>query len=148
MAKGIHLGGRTLARAQALQLVFQAEATSRSVDEVLGGPYAISDGPLDEYGERLARGMDAMKDELDLRIARTSSNWSVSRMSAVDRNLIRLALYEMLEVDEVAVAISIDEFVELAKAFGSNDSPRFVNGVLGELARQLAAEGAAPKGEG
>ena len=58
-------------------------------------------------------------------------------MSSVDRNLLRLALYEMLEVDEVAVAVTIDESVELAKAYGSDDSFRFINGLLGRVARRM-----------
>ncbi len=132
-----HFGGRTLARAQALQLLFQAEATDRTVYEVLEGDYALSQGPLDPFGEMLARGADDMRHELDAVISATSSNWSVSRMPSVDRNLLRLALYEMLEVDEVAIAVTIDESVELAKAFGSEESPKFINGVLGRVASKM-----------
>ena len=85
----------------------------------------------------LARGADDMRSDLDAVIEVTSSNWSISRMSSVDRNLLRLALYEMLEVDEVAVAVTIDESVELAKAYGSDDSFRFINGLLGRVARRM-----------
>lgn len=58
-------------------------------------------------------------------------------MPSVDRNLLRLALYEMLEVDEVAIAVTIDESVELAKSFGSDESPKFINGVLGRVASKM-----------
>ena len=58
-------------------------------------------------------------------------------MPSVDRNLLRLALYEMLEVDEVAIAVTIDESVELAKSFGSDESPKFINGVLGRVASKI-----------
>lgn len=129
--------GRTLARAQALQILFQAEATDRSVADVLSGPYALSDGPLDEFGESLARGTDARRDDFDAVISWASKNWAVERMASVDRNLLRLALHEMLEVDEVAVAVTIDETVELAKAFGTDESPRFVNGLLGRVASSM-----------
>jgi N utilization substance protein B len=132
-----HFGGRTLARSQALQLLFQAEATGRTVYEVLEGDFALSEGPLDPFGEMLARGADDMRPDLDAIIETTSSNWSVSRMPSVDRNLLRLALYEMLEVSEVAIAVTIDESVELAKAYGSDESSRFVNGLLGRVARRL-----------
>ena len=132
-----HFGGRTLARSQALQLLFQAEATGRTVYEVLEGDYALSEGPLDPFGEMLARGADDMRSDLDAVIEATSSNWSISRMSSVDRNLLRLAIYEMLEVDEVAVAVTIDESVELAKAYGSDESYRFINGLLGRVARRM-----------
>lgn len=130
-------GGRTLARSQALQLVFQAEATGRSVDEVLAGDYVISDGSLDPFGERLSRGCWDYIPELDRIIEAVSTNWSLSRMPAVDRNLLRLALYEILEVDDVALPVTIDECVELAKAFGTDESSRFINGVLGHIAREL-----------
>lgn len=132
--------GRSLARAQALQLLFQAEAVGRSVEDVLAGnEYALEEGPLDEYGSELALGTDGMRDELDAVIALRSPSWSVSRMPAVDRNLLRLALYEMIAQDEVAVAVTIDETVELAKAYGTDDSPRFVNGLLGRVADDLEA---------
>ncbi len=137
MSGRTHFGGRTLARSQALQLLFQAEATGRTVYEVLEGDFALSEGPLDPFGEMLARGADDMRPDLDAIIETTSSNWSVSRMPSVDRNLLRLALYEMLEVSEVAIAVTIDESVELAKAYGSDESSRFVNGLLGRVARRL-----------
>ncbi len=131
--------GRTLARSQALQLLFQAEVAGRPVSEILAGPYALSQTPLDEYGEQLALGADAMSCELDAVIAKASTNWSLERMPSVDRNLLRLALYEMLEVDEVAIAVTIDESVELAKAFGTDESSRFVNGLLGKIATDIEA---------
>lgn len=136
---GTRFGGRTLARSQALQLLFQAEATGRIVDDVLSTEYALDEGPLDEYARELAVGTDGMLHELDAVIAVTSANWSVSRMPAVDRNLVRLALYEMLCVDEVDTAVAIDECVELAKAYGTDESSRFVNGLLGKVARRMEA---------
>ena len=120
-----------------MQLMFQSEATGRSVPEVLGGPYALSEGPLDEFGERLARGAYEHRDELDNTIQRVSKNWSIGRMPAVDRNLLRIAVYEMLYVDEVAIAVTIDETVELAKLYGTDESSRFINGLLGRVAREL-----------
>ena len=134
-----HFGGRTLARSQALQLLFQAEANARAVLDVLDGEYALSQGPLDDYARRLALGADERRPELDAVIAARSRGWSVARMNAVDRNLLRLALYEMLYVDEVDVAVTIDECVELAKAYGTDESSRFVNGIRGRGADDLAA---------
>lgn len=129
--------GRTLARSQALQILFQAEAADRTVADVLDGPYALSDGPLDDFARSLALGADARRADLDCVIAWASTNWSIGRMPSVDRNLLRLALYEMLDVDEVAVAVTIDETVELAKAYGTDESSRFVNGLLGRVASSL-----------
>lgn len=135
----VKFGGRTLARSQALQLLFQAEIAGRTVSEVLSGPYALGQWPLDEYGEELALGADEMRHDLDAVISCASTNWSIARMPMVDRNLLRLALYEMLVQDEVAIAVTIDESVELAKAFGTDESSRFVNGLLGRVASDLEA---------
>ena len=158
-----HFSGRTLARSQALQLLFQAEATHRLVSEVLEGDYALDellvDGyhkelasrelepqELDErlsdlknYTRELALGTDEMVHELDAIIERASENWSVSRMPSVDRNLLRIALFEILCVDDVDTAVAIDECVELAKAYGTDDSWRFVNGILGKIVRRIDA---------
>ena len=140
MPSSFRFGGRTLARCQALQILFQAEACDRSVDDVLSGDYILSKGPLDEYGERLARGVGSHLPELDAVLSGAARNWSLSRMSSTDRNLLRLALYELLYVDEVEAAVSISECVELAKAFGSSDeSSRFVNGVLGRIQSEIEA---------
>ena len=137
---GIKFVGRTLARAQAMQLLFQAEACGRAVDDVIeGGEYALDQGPLDEFAEELARGTFGLIPEIDAALERFSEGWSVYRMPAVDRSLLRQAIYEMVAVEEVDPAVTIDETVELAKAFGTDDSPRFVNGLLGRVAAELAA---------
>lgn len=135
--KPIHLGGRTLVRAQALQLLFQAEATGRTVEEVLVAGPALSDGPLDSYASTLAAGVDAERDLLDQKIENAATRWSVGRMPAVDRNVLRLALYEILYVDNIPAPVVIDEAVELAKIFSTDESGRFVNGVLGKIAQEL-----------
>ena len=134
-----HFGGRTLARSQALQLLFQAEANNLAVLEVLDGDYALSEGPLDDYARQLALGADEARPDLDAVISMRAKGWKLSRLNAVDRNLLRLALYEMLSVDEVDVPVTIDECVELAKAYGTDESSRFVNGVLGRVADDLDA---------
>lgn len=131
--------GRTLARSQALQLLFQAEATGRSVEDVLNDDFALSQGPLEDYARELALGADGMKDVLDEIIAESSRNWAIGRMPATDRNLLRIALFEMLREDDVAVAVTIDETVELAKYFGTDRSSKFVNGLLGHVASELEA---------
>lgn len=131
--------GRTNARSQALQLLFQAEANGRTVEEVLAGDYVISDGPLDDYARQLALGADALRHDLDGVISMRSRTWSLRRINAVDRNLLRLAIYEMVEEPEVDVPVTIDECVELAKAYGTDESSRFVNGILGRVADDLDA---------
>ena len=130
--------GRTLARSQALQLLFQAEQTNRTVEEVLQGEYVLSEGPLDPYAEKLACGTDGIRDDLDMILNAYSHGWSVSRMPSVDRNLLQLSLYEMLEVSEVDVSITINEVIELSHEYCGDESPRFINGILGRVAADIA----------
>ena len=130
--------GRTLARSQALQLLFQAEQTNRTVAEVLQGEYVLSEGPLDPYAKKLACGTDGIRDDLDMILNAYSHGWSVSRMPSVDRNLLQLSLYEMLEVSEVDVSITINEVIELSHAYCGEESPRFINGILGRVAADIA----------
>lgn len=131
--------GRSLARSQALQLLFQAELRDMSVEDVLVQGACLEKGPLDDFARILALGVEQKLDELDSIISARSAAWPVERMPLVDRNLLRIALYEMLYVAEVETAVAIDESVELAKAYGTLETPRFVNGILGRVADQIDA---------
>lgn len=129
----------TLARKCAIAVLYAGEIRSASASELLSndGILCLED-EFSEYAESLVSGVDAHRAELDKRIEDISENWSVSRMPIMDKTIMRLALYEMLYVDEVPISVSINEAVELAKSFGGDDdSPRFVNGMLGNIARQL-----------
>lgn len=130
--------GRTLARSQALQVLFQAEARDISVDEVLAGDCLLSKGPLDSYAVELARGTYANRDRIDSALRAVSSNWKLERMPGPDRNLLRMAVYELRfqTTDPIDTAVVINEAVEVAKAYGTDESAGFVNGVLGRLARE------------
>lgn len=129
--------GRTLARSQALQILFQAEVRGESVGDVLAGDFTLSKGPLADYAIQIARGVDANRERIDSALRAVSANWSLERMPGADRNLLRIAVYEMrfLTDEEVSDAIVINEAVELAKAYGTDQSASFVNGVLGKIAR-------------
>ena len=106
---------------------------------MLEGDYALEQGPLSDFGRQLAIGCDGVRHDLDAIIATRSKTWSINRMPAVDRNLLRLALYEMIFVDEVDIPVAINEVVELAKAYGNDDSSRFINGILGRVADDMEA---------
>ena len=129
--------GRTLARSQALQLLFQAEATDSSLECVLEGDFLISKGPLDPYALELCRGAYEHIDRIDCALRSVAKNWDLMRMPGADRNLLRIAVYEMrfLTDEEVSDAIVINEAVELAKAYGTDQSASFVNGVRGAAGR-------------
>lgn len=133
--------GRTLARSQALQLLFQAEILGRSVDEVLAGDYLLARAseepmPLEPYAAELARGCYEHIEEIDRGLQRVSENWALERMPGSDRNLLRLAVYELrFSPESIDDAVVINEAVEIAKAYGTDESASFVNGVLGRVAR-------------
>ena len=137
---------RTVARESALALLYSSDITDESVaDIVVAGQYPADDIEFAPYAEALVRGVQAHRAEIDERLSSTSENWTLDRMPVVDRAILRLAVYEMTYVDEVPVSVSINEAVELAKAYGGeDDSSRFVNGVLGRIAAGIDAEDAEP----
>jgi N utilization substance protein B len=92
----------------------------------------------------LVEGVSARLAQIDRLIAAYAQNWSLPRLAAVDRNVLRVAVYELLHVPEVPTGAAIAEAVEVAKTYGGEDSGRFVNGVLGQLARDRAAGGPPP----
>ena len=130
---------RTRARRAALQVLYTSEI--RDVSPVVAaeaGSRLAEDGPLHDYALSLVRGIHEHKDAIDEHLVQTSENWSLARMPIVDRSILRLATYEMMYVDDVPTSVAINEAVELAKDFGGEDeSPRFVNGVLGRIAKRL-----------
>lgn len=141
---------RRLARESALALLYSSDITEQKVGQIVEeGAYPAEDVDLTEYAEALVLGVAERSADIDEKLASTSENWAVDRMPVVDRAILRLAVYEMLYVDDVPVSVAINEAVELAKAFGGeDDSARFVNGVLGRIARSLeGGEEVAPEDE-
>jgi len=126
---------RSRARRQALQILYQRDITGESVATILADKsYSTEDGEPDEFCRQLVTSVEARLDELDATIGEVSENWSVSRMPLVDRNILRLATYEIEYSEDVPASVSINEAVELAKVYGGEDSSKFVNGVLGRIA--------------
>lgn len=141
MTKATQHEDRITARKNALQLLYQGELVEKSpralVDDRLLVPETQG---LDEYALLLLDLVHEHLNEIDHRIVSASENWSMDRMPIVDRSLLRLAACEMCFVDDVPVSVSINEAVNLAKEFGGENSPRFVNGILGRIAIQLEEE--------
>jgi N utilization substance protein B len=127
---------RRAARKLALDLLYEADLLERSVANVL--VHRMREEELDAYALTLVRGVDRNRVELDGLISEHARDWKLSRMPVVDRNLLRLGLYEILHEDDVPLAVAIDEAVELAKELSTDDSPRFVNGLLARIAKERA----------
>jgi transcription antitermination protein NusB len=140
-------GGRSAARRRALDLLYEADLLEQPIAEVLGRHLADPelDAP-DPYAVELVRGVDRLRPELDERIGRAAEHWTIARMPLLDRNLLRLAGYELVARPEVPTAVALDEAIELAKLLSTSESGRFVNGVLGRVAGEV--RGTPPATEG
>lgn len=132
---------RTLARKQALQLMYQGEILEKTPRELYDNGQLVPETQgLGEYALMLLDGAKESLEAIDELIESASDNWTLDRMPVVDRSLLRLTTFEMRYVDDVPVSVSINEAVNLAKEFGGDDSPRFINGILGRIATQLESE--------
>ena len=120
--------GRRRARRAALFVLYQWDVT--------GQPLAsLYEGELDAYTKELAEGVAAEVDHLDSTIGDASSDWRPERLGALERNILRIALYE-LDRDEVPLEVAIDEAVRLARRYASEDAAKLVNGILGKVAKE------------
>ena len=125
--------GRHEARKRALDILYQADLNERPIAQVLSTHQAGEDPP-GEFTVELVEGVAATIDELDRQIEQHARDWTLARMPVVDRNLLRIGLYEILHRDDVPTAVAIDEAVELAKELSTDDSGRFINGLLAHAA--------------
>jgi len=129
------MGVRHKARAIALQALYEVNSVGHDVEKVL--PRLLEEGGLSGENADFARGLVSgvlqNKKEIDRHIENFAPAWPVEQIPIVDRNILRLAIFEILLDNSVPVKVAINEAVELAKTFGSDSSPRFVNGVLGSV---------------
>lgn len=133
---------RRRARHQALDILYQREITEQPIGRILAeGTFSTENGAPTEYARDVVLGVEAHQARIDRLIENTSENWALSRMPLVDRNILRIAVFEMLYRDEdVPDSVAINEAVEMAKVYGGEDSSKFVNGILGRLA-EVAGSG-------
>jgi len=125
------MAGRRAARRTALILLYQWDVTGQELA-------SLHEGEVDEYSRELAEAVIGRHEELDLRITEASDEWTADRLGALERNILRVAIVE-LEAGEVPLEVAIDEAVELAKRYSSEDAGRLVNGILGRIAKETAA---------
>ncbi len=137
---------RHRAREQALQMLFQWDFRRTPHEEIVRGYYesllrsedSPARPPRDAFAESLFRGVTTDVEAIDERITKHAEHWKLPRMPAVDRNILRLAVYEMLRT-ETPPAVAIDEALELARRFSGEESVHFVNGVLDAIRKSLPA---------
>jgi len=135
------MGARGASREAALQMLFAMEAnTSATTAQVISSFWRETPGDPEgrEYADRIVEGVASDLTAVDEAIKSASTNWRLERMARVDRNVLRLGAWELLKSPDVPRAVVLDEAVELAKRYGSEDSGAFVNGVLDRVAENLA----------
>jgi transcription antitermination protein NusB len=135
-------GRRTRARERALQALYQIDVAAEGIDEALAAfwrSFEPVEREVREQAEAMVRGVAEHRRQVDEAIEEASSNWRLDRMARVDRNVLRLAVYELVRTD-VPVKVVINEAIELGKKFGSESSGAFVNGVLDRVAAGLPLE--------
>lgn len=137
------MSARTKARKRALDMLFQADVRGERLSAVVHAEAQRASGEPDRmaswlYAREIVDGVDDHRDEIDELIATYAQGWTLERMPNIDRALLRLASWEILHNAEVPAAVAIDEAVELAKELSTEDSGRFVNGVLGRIAEHRA----------
>jgi N utilization substance protein B len=145
------MGTRRRAREFALQMLYQLDVQEQLSDEQAIGMFwknfaataeadaslAADLGDIQPFAEKLVRGVREHLAELDNQIQNASKNWRLERMARVDRNLLRLALYELKFVDDVPAKVAINEAIEIAKRYGTSESSAFVNGILDRCREEL-----------
>ena len=138
-------GSRSKARKRALDILFESEARGEDAQEVLARRIAGADAPpVSDFAATLVEGVIAHRDEIDDVISSYSRGWTMERMPAVDRVILRLGVFEILHLDEVPDPVAIDEAIDLARELSTDDSPRFVNGVLAGVSSGRPGTVAAP----
>ena len=129
------MGERRLSREMALKVLFQIDLVSTNIEEVL--KYTFEDGvfpdEVKEFTLILVKGVTGNLSEIDKAINVYTNNWSLERITNIDRNILRMAIYEILYLKNIPKSVSINEAVELAKKYGTKSSSSFVNGVLGKI---------------
>jgi N utilization substance protein B len=128
------MGSRHHARERALQILFQYDIHGKPglwLDLFWKENEATDE--VKAFAERLVAGVLEKKKELDALVGKYATNWKVSRMPIVDRNILRAGLYELLWMDDVPAKVTVNEAIELAKSFGDDDASKFVNGILDKV---------------
>ena len=141
------MGTRRKAREAALQVLYQIDTAgvpADGVEQAIGSFFELYDESDDrearEFAEKLVRGCAAQLEVIDAKIRDVSRHWRIERMARVDRNVMRLAVYELMALADVPRRVTLNEAVELAKRFGDENSASFVNGVLDRIASELGKD--------
>jgi N utilization substance protein B len=129
------MAARSKARKRALDVLFECEVRGLPLGATLDERVIAAEPPVNEYTVQLIRGIRDHQDRLDELVTTYAEGWSLDRMPAVDRNALRIGIYEILYVDSVPDAVAVTEAMTLVRDLSTDESPSFVNGVLGTIVR-------------
>jgi len=128
------MGARSKARKRALDILFESELRGLAPGATLADRRETAEPPVADYTVTLVEGVVAFRDEIDATISEISTGWTIERMPAVDRNILRIGVYELKHGTGVPTAVALSEAVSMARELSTDDSPTFVNGVLAKVA--------------
>jgi transcription antitermination protein NusB len=133
------MGNRRKAREAALQILYQIDVSKNTPKEALRLFWSEHSSlpEVEEFGDRLVEGVVRNQPEIDRLIESHSTHWKLNRMACVDRNILRIAVYELLYCHDIPKSVSLNEAIELGKKFGTEDSGAFINGVLDNIAKEV-----------
>ena len=129
------MAARSKARKRALDILYAAEQSGQDPDAELDAPIAADEGPTNTYTADLVRGVADHRVRIDELLTTYSQAWTLDRMPAIDRNALRIGAFELLYADDVPAAVAVSEAVALVRNLSTDESPAFVNGVLGSMLR-------------
>jgi N utilization substance protein B len=133
------MAARSKARKRALDVLFESEVRGLPLGATLDERVVAAEPPVNEYTAELVRGVSEHQVHLDSLVTTYAQGWSLERMPAVDRNALRIGIFEILYVDGVPDAVAVSEAMALVRDLSTDESPSFVNGVLGNIVRNKAA---------
>lgn len=136
------MGSRRKSRECALQLLYQMELGGQDLKNAASLFWQSHDTEEDikKFADQLVEGVIGHLEEIDDVLSVFSTNWKISRMASVDKNILRIAIYELMRCPDIPVKVTINEAVEIAKCFGTAESGAFVNGILDNVAKKYAEE--------
>lgn len=132
------MAARSKARKRALDILFAADVRGESATSALDQAIADGDGPTNDYSTVLVRGVVEHQGRIDELLTSYSEGWTLDRMPAVDRNALRLGVFELLYAEDIPDAVAVSEAMSLVRDLSTDESPQFVNGVLGNIVRNKA----------
>jgi len=129
---------RRKSREKAVILLYQRDLLEKNIEDIINNDVSVGKR-FDEFSLKLINGVMGNLKEIDHIISSVAQNWSLDRIAVIDRNILRVAIYEMLYEDDIPLKVSVDEAIEIAKNLGQKeDTPKFINGILGKFLTNIS----------